>query len=705
MKTFLHPGMGYLGGLAAALASVQPLHAWQPGTGSPAAASGFTVDTTNRRDALAFYQCVYQASEGYASRMAWTGNTGSGQAGTTAAAFKEDVRRRVNFYRAMVGQPADITFNTTKSDKDQAAALMMSANNKLSHSPTASWLCYSATGKEAAGKSNLALGTCGPESVNGYMRDDGDGNEWVGHRRWVLHSVAKEMGTGDVPTSGTYRPANALWVIGDYKTSATAKFIAWPNEGYVPAPLVPARWSLGYPGADFSWSDVTMTRNGVDVPLTIMSNDDTGYGDNSIVWEPEGLPSSVTDDVPYVVTVTGISGTGVPTSKTYTVRLFNPDVLGETVTVSGPATLPASGQSYTFNAIGQADSYQVEVSRSNQSVWVEGAEDSPAPQVAEAVSPGYSLRQTGLVRTGSKAFQLTYPSGVFSDQAFVIVRGMIPSANSRLRFYDRARFSTTTTTLSAQVSADGGGTWTQVFSRNGVGLSSALWDADWILRDIAVGAYAGQAIQVRFVLAANGAGVVQNVTSNHGFFIDDVTVTETTQLANPVVTSLAGTATSFTLDSTTAGGSLTGGTSYVLRVRPNVGTHWFGYGAMKTVTVQMPTYATWIASQYPSVTGGPGGDHDRDGVANGVEYAFGTNPLTSTRGSVLPQAARVGGNLVFDYPEPTGVSGVGYGAEWSDNLKDWHPIADTGTTGRHTFAVATTGKTRLYLRHKVVVTP
>ena len=65
----------------------------------------------------------------------------------------------------------------------------------------------------------------------------------------------------------------------------------------------------------------------------------------------------------------------------------------------------------------------------------------------------------------------------------------------------------------------------------------------------------------------------------------------------------------------------------------------------------------------------------------------------------------MGGNLVFDYPEPSGVSGVGYGAEWSDNLKDWHAIADTGTTGRHTFAVSTTGKTRLYLRHRITVTP
>jgi hypothetical protein len=66
---------------------------------------------------------------------------------------------------------------------------------------------------------------------------------------------------------------------------------------------------------------------------------------------------------------------------------------------------------------------------------------------------------------------------------------------------------------------------------------------------------------------------------------------------------------------------------------------------------------------------------------------------------------RVGGNLVFDYTTPSGVSGVVYGAEWSDDLKNWHAVTDTGTGGRHVFQVPTAGRTKLYMRHKVVVTP
>ncbi|MBL9146405.1 MAG: hypothetical protein JNM99_22185 [Verrucomicrobiaceae bacterium] len=679
--------------------------AWLPGTSSPTAVDGFSVNAADRRDVLAFYNCIYTASEGYASNIAWTGNVASTIPGTTSAAFKDDVRRRVNFFRALCGLPADITFDATKSSKDQEAALMMSANNALSHTPPPSWLGYTANGAEAAGASNIALGTFGPGSVNAYMRDDGSNNTVVGHRRWILYSRAQEMGTGDIPFNGSYNAANALWVIGNFKAAPTPAFTTWPNEGFVPASLTPARWSLSYPGADFGSATVTMTQNGSNVPLTIISNSTTNVGDNSIVWEPTGLPSSVTSDVPYVVTVSGIGGGG-PTSKTYTVTLFNPDILGDSITIAGTNTPSTSGQGYTFNSIAQADSYQVEVSTGSTAAWTEGAEDSPAPQITEGISAGYTLRQTGLVRTGSKAFQLTYPSGVFSDQTFTVTRNVIPGATSNLQFYDRARFSVTTTTLEAQVSTDNGSTWTTVSTRNGVGLSSALWDASWISRNVSLSAYAGLPIQVRFTMKANGGSVTQGASSSFGFFIDDITITNATQLVNTTTTMLAGSATSFNLNATTAGSALVNGTSYYLRARPNVGCRWFGFGALKTVTAQTPSgYAGWVASQYPGVIGGFTADHENDGIANGAEYAFGLNPTAANNLAILPQATLAGSTLTFSYTEPPSITGITYGAEWSENLTVWNPITDTGSGTSHLFSVSTTGKTKVFIRHKITQNP
>lgn len=603
--------------------AAQSVGAWQPGTGSPAAVDGFSVNTANRRDVLSFYNCIYQASENYAANMGWTGSVATGSPGTTTATFKDDVRRRINFYRAMVGQPADIVFDATKSAKCQKAALMMSANNSLSHTPPTSWTWYTADGYEAAGKSNIALGTYGPASVNAYVRDDGGGNHIVGHRRWLFYSQAQQMGTGDIPANGSYNSANTIWVIGNPKAAPAPRFVTWPNEGYVPDSLVPARWSLSYPAANFGSAAVTMTQNGNTVSLTIISRTNNGYGDNTIVWEPSGLPGSVTNDLPYVVNVTGISGSGIPTSKSYTVTLFNPNILGDAVAITGTASSPTTGQNYAFNSIEQADSYQLEITSTSAAAWTEGAEDSPTPQITESISAGYSLRQTGLKRTGSKAFQLTFPSDVWADQSFAITRNIIPSASSQLQYYDRARWSATTTTLATQISTDGGSTWSNIASRNGVSVSgsSAEWDANWISRNVSLAAYAGQIINLRFIMKSNGAGVYQGVDSNYGFFIDDVAVTNATQLTAPTTTTLPGNSTSFTLNSTTAGSSLIAGTSYNLRVRPNVGCRWFGYGGMKTVTAVAVTPPT-ITTQPVAVIINSGATTSLTVAASGASPAF-----------------------------------------------------------------------------------
>ncbi len=694
--------------IASALGLTAPPHAlaWTPGTGSPAAVSGFTVDSLSRIDVLAYYNTLYTASENYAANMAWTGDVPTGVAGTTSAAFKDDVRRRINFYRALCSLPGDIVFSDTKSAKDQKAALMFARNNSLSHSPPTSWTFYTAEGAEAAGNSNISLGDYGPSAVNGFMRDDGSGNEVAGHRRWFLYSRAQEMGTGDIPPDGGYPSANATWVIGNAKAAPTPQFVAWPNKGFVPHDLVPARWSLSRPGANFAAAIVTMTQGATNVSLSVISRTDSGYGDNTIVWVPTGVPSSVTSDLTYNVTVSGISGSGVPTSYAYTVTLFNPGVLGDSVTITGTATPSISGAPYTFNSIAQADQYELKVSTASTAAWTEGAEDGTASQVQAGTSPGYALRQTTLKRTGAKAFQLCYPSGVFADQNFEITRDIIPTASSQLQFYDRARFTATSNALRAQVSSDNGNTWTTVFSRNGVGLNSNLWDANWISRNISMAAYEGQLVRLRFILQRNGGSVSQGTSENFGFFVDDVTVTNATLLVNTTITTLAGNATSFQLNATTAGSPLVGNSSYYLRMRPNVGTRWFGYGALKIVTVATTvSYSQWVTNQYPAVTGGPSGDHDGDGINNGAEFALGLNPTVPNTRSAVPSPTKDSNIMTLSFTPPSGLSGVTYGAEWSTNLMAWTSLTDTGTSGVHTFSRNISAENRMFFRHRITVSP
>ena len=116
-------------------------------------------------------------------------------------------------------------------------------------------------------------------------------------------------------------------------------------------------------------------------------------------------------------------------------------------------------------------------------------------------------------------------------------------------------------------------------------------------------------------------------------------------------------------------------------------------------------YAAWVAAQYPVVTGGPTDDHERDGLANGVEYAFGLNPTVANPGSALPQPIHAGTTYSVSFSQPNGVTGVTYAAQWSPNLATWNPVPDTGSGTTHTFSINTSGKPTLYFRYHITTAP
>jgi len=282
-----------------------------------------------RQDALNFYLQQYLSSEGVAHN--WTGNHSTCNAGDTSQAFRDAVLRRINYFRAMAGVPDKVTFSSEYRRKAQAAALMMSVNRQLSHSPTPDWLCYSSDGAQGAGSSNLYLGRFGWGAITGYIQDPGSGNYFVGHRRWILYPQTQEMGTGDIPPT-SYPAANALWVfdsnIWGPRPQTRDGFVAWPPPGYVPYQVVFARWSFSYPQADFSAATVTMTSGGAGVSLT-KSPVVNGYGENTLVWIPLGLSDSApwprpSADTTYAVSVQDVIINGQSRNFVYNVIVFDP---------------------------------------------------------------------------------------------------------------------------------------------------------------------------------------------------------------------------------------------------------------------------------------------------------------------------------------------------------------------------------------------
>jgi uncharacterized protein YkwD len=302
-------------------------------------------DTSNRATVAQAYRLDFLPS-----RLVPTGSTGdvaTGSAGDVSGAYRSAVNQRVNWFRAMAGVPAWITLDPTYNDKSQKAALMMAANGALSHYPPTTWTWYTAQGAEAAGRSNLCQGfESDPGCVAQYIADQGSNNAAVGHRRWILYPQTRLMGTGDLPYNGNLW--NALWVIDSNtwaaRPSTRDEFVAWPPKGYVPYQVVYPRWSFSYPGADFSYASVTLTRNGTPVTIAVEPVS-PNIGENSIVWIPAGASTNGMPvllppggDQTYRVTVANVRVGGVARSFTYDVVVFDP----EAGLVVSPSPLAAS---------------------------------------------------------------------------------------------------------------------------------------------------------------------------------------------------------------------------------------------------------------------------------------------------------------------------------------------------------------------------
>lgn len=290
---------------------------------APAAAADPWIDTSDRDTVIASWQTEFGRTE---PDMGFTGNVDTCTPGTTSQAYRDSVLQRVNWYRRMAGL-GTVAENTTFSDHNQQAALMMAAERSLSHAPGTGWSCYTSDGATAAGKSNLALGLAGVEAIDAYMQDFGSGNTKVGHRRTILYPQVQEMGTGDVPLGAATWPANTLYVFDSHlwdtrpDVREDRDFIAWPPSGYVPAETVWGRWSFSLARADFSSANVSVT--GPDGPVSVQIIERIQSGgliapEASVVFAVDGDTNSSVFDTPtngdecYAVSVSGVMMAGSP---------------------------------------------------------------------------------------------------------------------------------------------------------------------------------------------------------------------------------------------------------------------------------------------------------------------------------------------------------------------------------------------------------
>ena len=338
------------------------------------------VDVQSRSAVALFFRNDYESTS--EAILTWTGNVASCMPGTTPSTYRDALLRRIKYFRSMAGVPVTLSFSDTMNASAQRAALMMSANTALSHSPPSSWACHSSEGAQAAGKSNLALGYTGVYAIDGYMQEPGTNNGPVGHRRWLLYPQTLSIGTGDVPPNGAFRPANALTIIDNkYGTARPATrdgFVAWPPPGFVPYQVAYARWSFAYPGADFSAATVTLTSEGQAVAVTKESVA-TGYGENAMVWLINGMGTYddwalPTHDTPYQVHIDNVRIAGQNQSFDYTVTIFDPANATPTDIVWSPNSVQENAT--TGTVYGNLDSVDPDVDDAHTYALVVGEGDT-----------------------------------------------------------------------------------------------------------------------------------------------------------------------------------------------------------------------------------------------------------------------------------------------------------------------------------------
>lgn len=247
------------------------------------------------------------------------------RAGTLKAAVKAEFLTRLNEIRARHGL-APVVYSGDEDAQQADSSLMMAANVALSHTPPASWRCYTAGGATGAGASNLIGGWgtgLGFDSEDGllagWLREGGTAQ--LGHRRWILHPFLRKTSYGRV---------SALLPDGRRATAASMRVFGFASAGPAPATVPPY---VGFPQGDYpsryfaltdylSFSVIpSASENGADrrvdfsaaivnvrgpsgeLPVTDITRDNDGYGiANNIQWRVTGLAANTS----YAVTIAGV---------------------------------------------------------------------------------------------------------------------------------------------------------------------------------------------------------------------------------------------------------------------------------------------------------------------------------------------------------------------------------------------------------------
>jgi hypothetical protein len=338
----------------------------------------------------------------------------------------------------------------------------------------------------------------------------------------------------------------------------------------VPYQVVYPQWSLALSDADFSAATVSMKSNGVSVAVTqqtyLGGYPYGGFGENTLVWYPTNLdptsagtvfPFNGTDTV-YTVTVGSVITSAGMKNFTYTNTVFDPGVPGTDFfppIISG-TNRPSvnANNAYTCTPVPDPNvtGYQWLTSQNTNGNLFDGAEGGLV-NFTISPTPIYPVITNSPVASGTHSFHLTHTNPV--PQLLQLNRLLFPASNSVVSFQSKLGYATSVQVARVQVSVNGGTTWQDIYAQAGTG---GQGETSFTLRTLSLSNYVAKPTLLRFNYDISSGSHFPQSTPGIGWALDNILVTNISQLVN--LTTNATASTNFTFIPTQA-------TNYNLQAR------------------------------------------------------------------------------------------------------------------------------------------
>lgn len=195
---------------------------------------------------------------------------------------------RINYFRETQGR-SPINFDSDCNSRAQRLAKFFHRNGRTSHQPNSNWKGFNS---EILNDSKISLmrkfdsqdyHNKGIRPIDGFISDYGKSNKALGHRRWITYSGLSSMGYG---ATNKYEVL-LICDCGNFEDD----FASYPPADYqLPMNLAFEKWSFSLPGeVSFQNAEVNMFIEDISFRTKVISKNERGLGDNTVVWTVKEL--------------------------------------------------------------------------------------------------------------------------------------------------------------------------------------------------------------------------------------------------------------------------------------------------------------------------------------------------------------------------------------------------------------------------------